>query len=325
VVQSGRGYLCFLSTPQYAPTTYTYADPYGRQFVMGSDGALKTITDLNNNTLTFSCDGITSSAGGRQVRFVRDSQDRITQVIDPDDNVYAYGYDAAGDLKTVTFPKPDATLSTNPVITYFYSTHHAHLYERVDDPLGRRVDTTAYYTSPGDPAALNGRVKSSTTWLDATTAFTTSYRYDLAALTTTITNPDGGQEVYSYDEQTYPHGTTPRVAVNMTSATIDVRVHPQTGQVERSTTRYGYDAQRNVIAVALPDPITGQAAPLATDPAICAARNLCSRYDTQGNQTHTIDALGRTSIITYTALNRPSHEQSPDGQVRVYSYPSVLI
>jgi YD repeat-containing protein len=228
VVQSGRGYLCFLSTPQYAPTTYTYTDPYGTQFVMGSDGALKTITDLNSNTLTFSRDGITSSAGGREVRFVRDSQDRITQVIDPDDNVYAYGYDAAGDLSTVTLPG-----IADPV-QYRYAAGH-----RITTIIDARGNQAAQASYDAD-----GRLASET---DAV-GNTTGYAYDRATGTTTVTNPDGGHEVYAYDEQTYPQGTTPRVAVNMTNATLDVRVHPQTGQVERRTTRYGYDALHRQIA-----------------------------------------------------------------------------
>jgi hypothetical protein len=44
-------------------TEFTYTDPYGREFVMEADGALKSIRDLNDNTLTFTEDGITSSAG----------------------------------------------------------------------------------------------------------------------------------------------------------------------------------------------------------------------------------------------------------------------
>ena len=109
VVATGGGYQCFLdANPHYQPTTYTYTDPYGRVYTMGADGSLKAIRDLNGNTLTFSANGIVSSAGDLVVPFVRDGQGQITQITDPAGNVYHYGYDAAGSLVSVTRPG-DAT------------------------------------------------------------------------------------------------------------------------------------------------------------------------------------------------------------------------
>jgi|GEM_PF-707572 len=64
LVAAGGQFWCFLDTVAYQPTTYTYTDPYGRVFVMGVGGQLQSITDLNQNTLTFGPTGISSSAGG---------------------------------------------------------------------------------------------------------------------------------------------------------------------------------------------------------------------------------------------------------------------
>ena len=51
---------------------------------MGGDGKLKSVKDLTGNTLTFTPNGITSSAGDLYVPFVRDAQGRITQITDTD-------------------------------------------------------------------------------------------------------------------------------------------------------------------------------------------------------------------------------------------------
>ena len=65
----------------YQATGYQYTDPYGRIYTLASDGTLQSIQDLNNNTLTITPNGITSS-NGLNVPFVRDSQGRITQITD---------------------------------------------------------------------------------------------------------------------------------------------------------------------------------------------------------------------------------------------------
>ena len=84
---SGGKYFCFPGS-EYQPTAYTYTDPYGRVYAFSADSSLHSITDLNGNVLTFGADGITSSAGGLNIPFVRDSQGRITQITDPAGNAY---------------------------------------------------------------------------------------------------------------------------------------------------------------------------------------------------------------------------------------------
>jgi YD repeat-containing protein len=115
LAQSGQGFLCFLDAPVYAPTTFTYTDPYGTQAVMGTDGTLQQLRDLNNNTLTFTRNGIISSAGNRSVTFTRDGQDRITHITDPAGEVYRYQYDAAGDLTEVDLPELTSNRTRNAV------------------------------------------------------------------------------------------------------------------------------------------------------------------------------------------------------------------
>ncbi|MEK7407131.1 MAG: DUF6531 domain-containing protein [Acidobacteriota bacterium] len=47
------------------PTLYTYTDSYGRVYKIGADGTLKSIQDLNGNTLTVPPNGISSSVLSR--------------------------------------------------------------------------------------------------------------------------------------------------------------------------------------------------------------------------------------------------------------------
>src|SRR5262249_20875853 len=68
-----------LADLQYAPTQYTYTDPNGTAYVMGATGELRSITDLQGNSLTFTPNGILSSTG-KNVTFIRDAQGRITNV-----------------------------------------------------------------------------------------------------------------------------------------------------------------------------------------------------------------------------------------------------
>lgn len=60
--------------------------------------------DVAGNLLTVTPAGITSS-NGLSVPFVRDTQGRITQITDPLGNKYQYGYDANGNLTSVTYPQ----------------------------------------------------------------------------------------------------------------------------------------------------------------------------------------------------------------------------
>jgi YD repeat-containing protein len=103
LMQYGLQWMCDWAAP-YSPPGYIYTDAVGTQYAMGADGSLQSITDLSGNSLTVTAAGITSSPSGVSVPFVRDGQGRITQITDTLGRNYLYGYDANGNLATVTFP-----------------------------------------------------------------------------------------------------------------------------------------------------------------------------------------------------------------------------
>ena len=103
------------------------------------------------------------------------------------------GYDANGNLTTVTYPTtPDAvTCPGSPAphtSTYTYEpAPNIHLYAGGTDGQCNPLPVAAYYdnTNDGGNSALDGRIKSMTDALSQTT----SYTYALTANSTTITYP----------------------------------------------------------------------------------------------------------------------------------------
>jgi YD repeat-containing protein len=223
--QSGRQFRCTFSNT-YAPTTYTYTDPYGREYVMGADGKLQSIKDLNGNTLTITANGITSSTG-LNVVFQRDAQGRITQITDTTGKVYKYNYSAAGDLDNVELPPNPTPAPFRP--TYTYSPDHSLLTAK--DARGNTEAVMTYFP--------DGRLQTVT---DAENQ-TTSYAYDLVNRTTTITAPDAGVSVKTLDS--YGMTVAEKNALNEITtfeynATHDLITETNAiGQV----TRYTYDAR----------------------------------------------------------------------------------
>jgi YD repeat-containing protein len=85
----------------YNPQGFTLTTKDGTDYQYNQFTGLKSATDLNGNTLTFSSTGIVSSTGV-SIQFVRDNQGRISQIIDPAGHAITYEYDTAGNLTEET-------------------------------------------------------------------------------------------------------------------------------------------------------------------------------------------------------------------------------
>jgi RHS repeat-associated protein len=186
MVLAGGQLMCFIdSNPTYAPTTYTYTDPYGRVFTMGASGELRSIKDKQQNVLTFTPGGIASNSG-LTLAFQRDTQGRITKVTSPvldlgnGTIVHNYEYSAAGNLDRVLFPDSSKA-------QYTYSTDHRLLTSKDNN---EHIAHTLTYDTAGHLATDTDALQN-----------LTSYAYDLAAHKTTITNPDLGTVEQTFDEK----------------------------------------------------------------------------------------------------------------------------
>jgi len=275
LVKDGSTWFCETGG-QYSPPGYIYTDPNGTSYTIGAGGALQSIQDRSGNGLTITANGITSTTG-LSVPFVRDAQNRITQITDPQGNIYAYGYDDSGNLSAVTYP------NTAQPSTYTYDTNHRYL--TGTDARTNPLPVTAYYTSTDtDPNGLplSGRLQSVTN-----AAGETSYAYNLAANTTTVTYPDKGTATMVYDS----YG-------NLLTSTDPLG----------NTTTNVYDANHNLISV--------------TDP---LGNTTTSTYDANGNKTSstypkTAASNNTTSTTAYNQYSEPTSTTDELGNVRTFNY-----
>lgn len=322
LVASGGRHFCFPGG-YYGESIsqYTYTDPYGRVFTMGTDGTLQSIQDLNDNTLTFSANGITSSTG-LHVDFVR-TNGRITSIsvlenVGDPPLVYTYGYSGSGDLTSVTLPE------TAEPIQYFYSATFPHLFERAEDPLNHSVATTSYDT--------NGRLQSVT---DAV-GHVTQYTYDLTNHITTVTDVDAvnGNAVTTaqFDTAGYVLRETDALG-HATVYTYDANHNFLTetqemgvGTADDETTTYTYDANGNRTSVTndlgqqmVAVTYNQYGGPATINDLLGNAYTVGYTPDTFMPTTVT-DALGTIGGYTWNANGNPLTRTDASGAVIEYTY-----
>jgi YD repeat-containing protein len=287
VVADGSLWECQDGNP-YNPSAYTYTDPNGTQYNISATGGLQSITDRSGNGITITSAGITSNTG-LSVPFLRDDQNRITQITDPQGNIYQYSYDTNGNLSTVTYP------NTSQPSTYTYNT--SHLYLSGTDFRNDPLPTAQYFTSADtDPAGnrLAGKLESVTDGLGETT----SYAYNLSTNTTTVTYPpDAGSNI--------GHATMVYDALGDLLTSTDPLNHTTTNTYDANenllsttdplghTTSYTYDSNGNK---------TSQ-----TYPATATSTNTTSTtaYNQYSEPTATTDELGHVRMFNYDANYNP--------------------
>ncbi|MGA2084000.1 MAG: DUF2341 domain-containing protein [Terracidiphilus sp.] len=296
VVPDGNLWYCLGIGTQFNATGYVYTDPNGTSYTISAAGNLQSIQDRSGNGLTITATGITSTTG-LNVPFVRDANNRITQITDPQGNIYQYGYDTSGNLATVTYPAT-AQSTTCPntsapnTSTYTYDSNH--LYLSGTDGRCNPLPVTTYYnsTNDGGNSALDGRMAS------VTDAFsnTTSYAYNLATNTTTITYPDSTSS--NVDQATMVYDR-----YGMLLSSTDPLGH---------TTTNAYDANHNLISVTVPrDDST--------------AYTTTYTYDANGNKTSTTypstgAGHNTTSYTYYNQYSEPTSTTDELGNVRTFNY-----
>ncbi len=316
LVPDGVTWDCQASGLQFNPTQYIYTDPNGTSYTISAAGNLQSIVDRSGNGLAITASGITSTSG-LSVPFVRDAQNRITQITDPQGNIYSYGYDANGNLVTVTYPTtpgaatcPGAPASNTSQYSYYPDTAHpnypAHFYAGGTDGRCNPLPVTAYYDSAtdGGNSSLDGRLLSTTDALNNTT----SYAYNLATTTTTITYPDNSSATMVYDSygdlltSTDPLGNT---TTNLYDANHNlISVTDPLGHVNS----YTYDVNGNKTS--------------STYPATGLGHNTTSTtvYNQYSEPISTTDELGNTRTFNYDANYNPQSVTDSIGTLASFSF-----
>ena len=273
---------------QYNPPGYIYTDPNGTSYTISATGNLQSIQDRSGNGLTITANGITSTTG-LSVPFVRDSSNRITQITDPQGNIYSYGYDSYGNLATVTYPATAQSTTcpnTSAPNTSTYSYDSNHLYLSGTDGRCNPLPVAQYYP--------DGRLQSVSDALGETT----SYAYNLATNTTTITYPpDANQNVGTatmvYDS--YGDLLTSADPLGNTITNVYDANHNLTSTTDPlgHTSNYTYDSNGNKVT--------------STYPATATSKNTTSytAYNQYSEPTSTTDELGNVRTFNYDTNYNP--------------------
>jgi len=246
-----------------------------------------SVTDPNGNKLTITALGIISTTGA-SVAFVRDGQNRITQIADPNGAAIQYSYDGNGDLvQVIDRSNQSTTLAYGP----------NHFLTSIIDPRGVQAVKNVFDDS--------GRLLSST---DAR-GNTITYSDDLAAQHETVIDRMGNPTLYEYDADGNVTRTTDPLG-NVTSATYDSNDNKLTEtDAFGKTTAFTYDAVGNRTSET--DPLGNKTtytynshrqALTVTDPLGNVTTNT---YDNRGNLLSTKDSAGNVVSRGYNAQGLP--------------------
>jgi RHS repeat-associated protein len=258
-----------------ADGTYTFTRRATQTLRFDSTGRLVSMADRNGETttLTYSSGQLTAitESGGRALT-VTWTGTHVTRVADPLGRAVGYGYDASGNLTTVT-------AADGAVTTFGYDTSHR--ITSMLDPAQQGATTKHPVTMAYD--AL-GRVTSQTDQLGGVTKFAYSGDpFSSAGGTTVVTDPTGHQraDIYQYGLRT-----------------STVRGF---GSADAATTTFTYDPATLGV--------TSTATSAAGDPNV---HRTTATYDSRGNALTQVDAVGHQVDTTYNSFNEPLTVTGPN-------------
>ena len=211
-------------------------------------------------------------------------------VTDPLGNVTTNGYDANGNLTSITSPAPDGTTAAS--VTGFVYDPKGEL-TQITDPLNH-ITTLAYYPT--------GLIQSIT---DAQSNVT-SYEYDLRGNRTAVVDALLNRTTFDYDmgnrliKITYPDQST-------VSFTYDSRGRrTSVTDQNQNVTLFGYDDADRLISV--------------TD---AANHTTLYAYDTENNLLSITDANNHTTSFSYDAFGRVTQTTFPSTLAESYVYDAI--
>ncbi len=271
--------------------TFTLTTKEGLQYeIDGTTGDARKITDTNGNALSFTDEGIFSTAG-KEIRFERDPQGRIEAVIDPLGERIRYAYDARGDLVSVTDREGNVT-------RFEYRTDRPHYLEKVIDPLGRTGVKSVYddqgrlvqmIDADGNPVELIHDPDNFTETVKDQLGNPTIYEYDTLGNVVTEIDAEG-----SVTKRTYTDPNNPTLETSVTVVLEDGT---------ELTTQFAYDTRGNVLE--------------ETDPLGNVTRYT---YGPLGQVLTTTDPLGNTTTNAYDAAGNLLSMTDPAGTTTSFSY-----
>ncbi|MBW1644893.1 MAG: PKD domain-containing protein [Deltaproteobacteria bacterium] len=319
-------FVFFLIGLNYNPADFRLLRQDGTTYHYNQFNGLKKVGDRNGNELVYTHDGIFHSSGA-SVRFNRDAQDRIIEVVDPQNQVISYQYDASGNLTAVTDQE-------NLTSSYGYFSNPAHYLESITDSLGHQAARYEYdddgrlisftnalgdrFEQAYDPTAFSG------TFTDANGNVTQLF-YDAQGNLIREVNPLGGEKRFTYDAD---RNKTTEIDENgnTTTYTYDDRGNVLTkSDAMGKVTTFTYNTFDEITKVVDSDGHTTIATyddqgnlTRFTNPAGQTAAFL---YDTYGRIKELVDFKGNRTVYEYSAgIAMPTKIINPDGTFKKYSY-----
>lgn len=312
------------------PRNFRLTTQNGTVYELNRDVGIRRIIDTAGNTLTYSAAGITHSAGVG-VQFVRDSQQRITEIRLPNGESLHYAYDAAGNLVGFSDQLQHET-------RYQYLANPAHYLRDIIDPRGVRVARNEYdeqgrlvahIDAEGNRIEMTHDVEGRSKTVRDRLGNTTVYVYNDRGDVVQETNSLGETITRTYD----PYGnllSETDAQGNTRYWTYDSRGNLLTETDALGRTRsYQYDSRGKVTRITEPDgTISHQAtfstvsgAPTQITDALGNAQSFA--YSPRGEATQLTDALGQVTRLAYDSRGNLLREELPGGVVREYTYDAV--
>jgi RHS repeat-associated protein len=332
VIRTEDGTFVTLGGQKYNPAdlggVYKLTTKDGTEYLIDANtGDLRTVTDPNGNTLTYTDSDITSSTG-KKVTFTRDTAGRITTVTDPNGKQVKYVYDAQGDLVSVTDQVGNVTRMVYdtsyddplfPGTTDPGRTKRDHFLREIIDPLGRSGARMEYdekgrlirtLNATGNNVTFDYDPANSVQTIKDALGNPTTYEYDTRGNVVRQVDALGNQTQLKYDENNNlieirdPNNLVTRMTYDSRGNLLS-RTEEYCGcvGVVPGTSFYTYDGRGNMTTLVTP---TG------------ATLNL--EYDRRGNMLSMRD--GKGSVIqsfTYNAWGQVTSETDISGTSR-YTY-----
>ena len=315
VQQADGGFGAFAGLGNYNPSNYILTAVDGTEYAYNEDDGIQSVTDLSGNQLTFDENGISSNFG-TQIEFVRDSEGRISEIIDPDGNSIRYVYDANGDLINVINQEDE-------IIRYEYSDDREHflseafdndgglLFEAIYDEDGRLISQV---DSTGAGALQSYDLDTFTGTFTDARGNVSEFVYDDRGNIIQITDPLTGVFTYEYDDPANPDRET--------------RIQDSEGNV----TEYAYDADGNITQISRIGDIDNL---LETPETLLVTYNdlgdvltftdergntTTNEYDEFGNRIRQVDANLNESLFDYDENGRVTRFVDFDGAETLFEY-----
>jgi RHS repeat-associated protein len=292
-IDSSLGYVDLINLNDfsyYDPARFYFTNEVGDVYVIDETNGLESMTDPNQNTLLIETNGIfwtnsLTGSSGVGIRFARDAQGRIAQIIDPSGNALNYRYDTNSNLTGFIDQNTNTT-------TYAYTNiYFPHYLTTIIDARGIQAMRTVYDDTGRiiQEIGPNGNVVNFThdfsndrEEVTDGLGYTTVNYYDSDGNVIATVDPLGGVTTYQYDGLDDQIQKVDALG-NTNTYTYDLQGN-QTSQTDPlgNTTHLAFGPYREVTSMTTPRGYT-----------------LTCTYDKSGNLLQQTDPLGNVSSNSY--------------------------